>query len=225
MSKLAASSVRVFIDYPTHPVIALGLKAALDRVFDFDVQSRTDDALRWAGEFADVVVTGYSEELRPSKRLRADGGPPSRILVVATDEKEREIRGALQRGVTGYVLLGSELNELSDAIRAVNRGQSYLSATVARRIAESFTRESLTPRESEVLQLLSDGACNKHIAQQLDIAIGTVKAHVKSVMEKLSANSRTQAARIAANRGLVVDRMPILNVPRAADVGRQKALM
>jgi DNA-binding NarL/FixJ family response regulator len=70
-------------------------------------------------------------------------------------------------------------------------------------MADSLTREALTAREAEVLDLLACGQCNKSIARQLDIAVGTVKAHVKAIMAKLDASSRTQAVSVAAQRGLV----------------------
>jgi len=66
-----------------------------------------------------------------------------------------------------------------------------------------FARDQLTAREDQVLQLLARGLCNKTIARQLGIAVGTVKTHVKGIMAKLDASSRTEAARIAAEKGIV----------------------
>ena len=84
-------------------------------------------------------------------------------------------------------------------------GSRYFSTAVAQTIADGMGREALTPRESDVLDLLVDGHCNKAIAQSLAIAVGTVKAHVKAILEKLGARSRTHAVVVAAARGLILD--------------------
>jgi DNA-binding NarL/FixJ family response regulator len=80
--------------------------------------------------------------------------------------------------------------------------------SIAQCMASSLTRGALTESEAEILELLASGAYNKSIARQLDIAAGTAKAHVKSIMRKLEATSRTQAVTVAAQRGLVA--MPAL---------------
>lgn len=74
---------------------------------------------------------------------------------------------------------------------------------MAQRIAADFAREPLTTREEDVLQLLARGLCNKSIAGRLGIAVGTVKAHVKSIFGKLEASSRTEAASIATELGII----------------------
>jgi DNA-binding NarL/FixJ family response regulator len=70
-------------------------------------------------------------------------------------------------------------------------------------MADSVAQESLTPRETDVLMLLAQGLDNKSISARLQIALGTVKSHVKAVLEKLAASSRTQAVATAHQRGLV----------------------
>jgi DNA-binding CsgD family transcriptional regulator len=74
---------------------------------------------------------------------------------------------------------------------------------VTERIAESLTRVTLTTRQTEVLELLQSGMCNKTIARDLGIAPGTVKAHVKGILEKLESTTRTQAVAVATHRGLI----------------------
>jgi two-component system NarL family response regulator len=86
-------------------------------------------------------------------------------------------------------------------------------------MADSLTRATLTSRETEVLRLITIGEPNKAIARQLQIAVGTVKSHVSAIMAKLGAASRTQAAGIAASRGLVEARGPVLSSPLASHVG------
>ncbi|RZA34551.1 MAG: response regulator transcription factor [Lysobacteraceae bacterium] len=81
--------------------------------------------------------------------------------------------------------------------------QRYLSESMTRSVADSLTRESLTGRETDVLQLLAQGCCNKSIARKLGIGVGTVKTHVKGVMSKLDATARTHAVVVATQRGLI----------------------
>jgi DNA-binding NarL/FixJ family response regulator len=88
-------------------------------------------------------------------------------------------------------------------VTAVANGLRYMSLSVAQRMADSLTRAALTSREIEVLQLVATGQPNKVIARELSIELGTVKSHVSAIMNKLGVSSRTQAARIAALRGLV----------------------
>jgi DNA-binding NarL/FixJ family response regulator len=88
-------------------------------------------------------------------------------------------------------------------VTALSQGQRYLAHSVSRRIADSLTRERLTTRETQVLNLLTTGSCNKAIAKELGIAVGTVKVHVKGILEKLDATTRTHAVIVAAQRGLV----------------------
>jgi DNA-binding NarL/FixJ family response regulator len=161
-------------------------------------------------ETIDVVVADYQDGVRlaTSPGTRAPALKAARVLVMTTHDREHEVRLALESGVHGYLLLGCPIQELIAGVRALGSGSRYLCLAVAQRMAESLTREPLTPREADVLRLLVRGQCNKSIAKQLEIAVGTVKAHVKAIMAKLDASSRTQAASIAAQRGLIDEPAP-----------------
>ena len=200
------------------PVARAGLSATFSRYADLDVQVTTGelDAMpaetgttsRWQDH---VVVADYSQGVA----LAAQGGrSPNRgswpkIVIVAGNDRECEIRSALQCGVHGYLLVGCELDELVAGVRAVFRGARHLSPQVAARLAESISVEALTAREEQVLRLVVDGLCNKAIGRRLGIAVGTVKSHLKSTFEKLSVESRTQAVEAVKRRGLLRD-MPAL---------------
>ena len=182
------------------PLLALGLTTAL----------RQRDGIRvyLAGEAPqgvrmDIVITNYEDGLK-----HAGSGAGGRVLVIALQDREQEVRLALESGVYGYLLVGCKVEEVLEGIRALARGQRYMCLAVAQRIADSMSREALTSRESDVLELLAGGYCNKSIARQLDIAVGTVKAHVKGIMSKLDAASRTQAVSIAVTRGLIGELQP-----------------
>jgi DNA-binding NarL/FixJ family response regulator len=195
MTKLPAARIQVRVAHPD-PLLALGLAAALGQQAGIELAP--------AG-MADVVLTDYAGGLALAGTVRAGarpGRPPARILVLAAQDREQEVRTALERGVHGYLLAGSRVDDLLEGVRALAQGQRYLSLAAAQRMADSMTREHLTGRESDVLGLLVQGCCNKTIARQLEIAVGTVKAHVKGIMAKLQANSRTQVVSIAMARGL-----------------------
>lgn len=150
----------------------------------------------------DVVVADYDTALA----ITADAEDPRavpRIMVVTQRDRESEIRQAIQQGVLGYVLIGCSLEEIVEGVLAVHRGQRHLSRLASQRVAETYMNQSLTGREQDVLRFLVVGCSNKMIASELEIAVGTVKSHVKAILDKLGANTRTEAAAVAARRGLV----------------------
>jgi DNA-binding NarL/FixJ family response regulator len=99
------------------------------------------------------------------------------------------------------VRAGAKAYVLKDAHRC--RGQMFVSPEVATKLASRISEEELTNRELEILTFLAEGKSNKLIARKLNISEGTVKTHVKSILEKLDATSRTEAAAVAARRGLI----------------------
>lgn len=150
---------------------------------------------------ADVIVADSST----AAKIAEDGQRHqfARILVIAAQAREHVVRSALEQGIHGFVLMSSPVCDLLAGIRALARGGKYLCAPAAQQLAQVAKRDMLTSREDEVLGLLAKGLCNKTIARNLDIAVGTVKVHVKSILSKLDASSRTEAASIATGRGLV----------------------
>jgi DNA-binding NarL/FixJ family response regulator len=129
--------------------------------------------------------------------------PRSHIIVVTTYDGDEDIYRALQSGAQGYLLKDMSKEELVGAIRAVQAGQYHIPPHVASRLAERIGRPELTLREIEVLKLVVKGKSNKEIAQDLNIAEGTVKGHLKSVFGKLGVNDRTQAAMSALQHGIM----------------------
>ncbi len=133
------------------------------------------------------------------------GETAARVLIVTQMEREWEVRTAMMAGVHGYLLQNADREQLLTAVRTLSRGLRYLSADLSRCVADSFTRIGLTSRETDVLQLLAQGQCNKSIARELGIGVGTVKTHVKGLFDKLGATARTHAVVLATRRGLVGD--------------------
>jgi len=129
--------------------------------------------------------------------------PEARIIVLTTFDGDEDIFRAIQAGAKSYMLKGMSVDELIDAIQTVHRGRSRIPAAVADRLAERLSGNALTERETEVLKTIVAGKSNKEIAAALFISEATVKTHINNLLSKLGAADRTQAARIALQRGIV----------------------
>lgn len=205
----------VHIMHPDH-VIASGLLVTLAGRAEFCVTSHASQP--HAAHAARVVIADHATGSTLARQRH-----PAAVLVITSFDREWEVRAALECGVKGYVMLSAGSDEIVAAVRAVGRGQRYLSDSVMPKIADSFSREPLTRRENDVLRLLAEGCCNKTIARRLGIGQGTVKSHLRSLMAKLGVHARTQAVIVATERGLVPSR-PYQAAPRHGTAGAAVAL-
>jgi DNA-binding NarL/FixJ family response regulator len=153
---------------------------------------------------ADIIVADYHSGIATARSETFEQiCPRPPILIVTGRAREEEIRQAMAAGVHGYLLQDVTGEELLKAIQALRLGKRYLAEAVSHRLADSMRRESLTARETDVLHLLAQGSCNKSIALELGIGVGTVKSHMRGLMSKLHATARTQVVVLAAERGLI----------------------
>jgi len=129
--------------------------------------------------------------------------PDARIVALSTYAGDEDIRKALMAGAQSYLTKDVLHDELLGAIRAVHAGKRYLPAQIEAAITSQLPHPELSARELEVLQLIAPGFSNKQIAHELRIAEDTVKNHVKSILKKLAADDRTQAATNAIQRGII----------------------
>jgi DNA-binding NarL/FixJ family response regulator len=129
--------------------------------------------------------------------------PNARIIVLTTYAGDANAAAALKAGAAGYLLKNLVRKELLETIRAVHAGKRRVPAEIASEIAEHVGDDALTAREIEVLRRVAAGKSNKLIAAELDIAEGTVKTHMKSILPKLDASDRTHAVTIALKRGIL----------------------
>nr|ACN18083.1 two component transcriptional regulator [uncultured bacterium BLR5] len=130
--------------------------------------------------------------------------PKARIIILTMFEGDVEIQRALKSGACGYILKNMPPEDLLQVIRKVHSGEKKrLHPVIAATLADHFGEENLTSRETEVLQLISEGNSNKEVGNRLSISEETVKGHVKNILGKLGANDRTQAVSIAVRRGII----------------------
>lgn len=129
--------------------------------------------------------------------------PEAKFIVLSTYSGDVQILRALKAGARAYLLKGLLRKELLDTIRAVHAGRKRIPPEIAAQLADHAGESNLTDREIDVLQLIAAGNPNKLVADRLTITEDTVKAHVKSILSKLSANDRTHAVTIAVKRGII----------------------
>lgn len=132
--------------------------------------------------------------------------PDARVLVLTTYATDEYIFKALRAGAQGYLLKDTSTDDLLAAITAVHQGQTQLAPDVAARLVVGVSSggpEPLTPREREVLTLMSQGRSNSEIAAALSIAPRTAKVHVQNILSKLGATNRTEAVSIAVRQKLI----------------------
>lgn len=184
------------------PLIRAGITSLLAASNEFEVTvahpKGAGPATNGSHGAADVLVADIDSALGA-----LSSGAVRNVLIVAQEDGEVVIRNALGRGVKGFLLHTCGIEELASAVKTVSRGGTALAPCVANRIAQSFTSEPLTGREMEVLHLMMHGLSDKDMAKELAIAPGTVKSHMKSILMKLGAARRTEAAAIAQRRGIV----------------------
>jgi len=204
-----AAVIRVIL-VDDHPVVRDGMANIVNQQKDMRVVAEADDG--------DAAIALYDEH-RPDVMvldLRMPGRdgvsvvevvlekhPKARLLIMTTYDGDEDIFKSLSRGAKGYLLKDAPRQEILTAIRAVAVDQPYTSGAIAAKALQRMVRPSLTQRELDVLQQLAEGRSNKDIGRRLQITEGTAKTHVKAILTKLDAMSRTEAVAVAHKRGLI----------------------
>jgi DNA-binding NarL/FixJ family response regulator len=193
-----------------HPVVRDGLAAMLATQPDFEVVGEAGNGAEALTEAArlhpDVVLMDLEmptlDGIEAIRRLRA-ADPSVQVVVLTAFDTDERIVGAIQAGAQGYLLKGAPRAEIFAAIRTVSAGGALIPPVIASKLLRQVREDALTAREKEVLDLVAAGLANGEIAGRLFISERTVKFHVSSILAKLGAKNRTQAVRVARERGLV----------------------
>jgi DNA-binding NarL/FixJ family response regulator len=199
-----------------HAVVRQGFKMLLAAQPDMEIAGEASNG-REAVEAAerlrpDVVVMDVAmPELNGIEAMRrlATSVPHARVIALSMHKDSVYVREILRAGARGYLLKDSDAEDLVSAIRAVARGESYLSPAVSNAVLDDYRRhvtnpiDLLTSREREVLQMLAEGKTNKEIAGVLNLSVYTVDAHRGRIMEKLNLHSINDLVRFAVRNGLI----------------------
>lgn len=193
-----------------HPLIRDGLAAVLRAEGGLQVVAEAangEEAIEaYARLHPDIVLMDLRmpvmDGLTATRAILADD-PNARIIVLTTYDGDEDIHRALAAGARGYLLKDMMRTDLLGVIRAVHRGQRGIPAPVAARLAEHTPRIGLTPRELEVLRLVAEGLTNAQVAERIGRTEGTVKVHLKNILQKLDVKDRTEAVTTALRRGFI----------------------
>ena len=204
------SPIRVLL-VDDHTVMREGLASLLRESGVIDVIAQAGDgstALRLFREHApDVAIVDLRmspmDGVEVTRAMRGENAN-ARVILLATYDTDEEVFRGLRAGAASYLLKDVDLSKLVETIRIVHSGRKAISPEIAAKLAEHVASDVLTHRQLEVLKCLAQGKSNIEIAKALFISEGTVKAHVKAVLQKLGARDRTQAITIAIKRGLVL---------------------
>lgn len=202
-----------------HDLFRAGLRVLLQDLGGFEVVAEAGDgrdALRLVGEhrpdvvLMDLMMPGLNG-LDATARVAREF-PGVRVLVLSMNAAEEFVLPAVRAGASGYVLKNARPAELEQAIRAVARGETYLTPAVSGHLIDDYRRrtageadslDKITPRQREVLQLVAEGHSTKEIARRLGISIKTIETYRSQLMDTLDIHDIAGLTRYAIRKGLV----------------------
>jgi two-component system response regulator NreC len=199
-----------------HKMVRQGFRLILLSQDDMEVVGETSNG-REAVELAeslkpDVVVMDVTmpelNGIEATRRLK-DSSPYTRVLALSVHRDPVYVREIVRAGAQGYLLKESADTDLLAAVRAVARGNGYLSPEVSGHILKDYRKQATNPvdllssREREVLQMIAEGKTNKEIAAGLNLSVYTVDGHRSRIMDKLNLHSTGELVRFAIRNGLI----------------------
>ena len=203
------AKIRVLIA-DDHSVVRMGLASLLGTAKNVEVVGEAingDEAVRKTLKLMpDVVamdlVMPRKDGVAATEEILA-AAPETKVLILTTFGTSDDITRALKAGATGAIMKSATNRELLAAVQSVAQGRRFVSAEVEGILANDPPIPELSQRQREILESIARGLTNKEIAAALDISLESVKSHVKVILEKLEASSRTEAATIAQRKNLL----------------------
>lgn len=209
------SAVRVVI-VEDHALVRAGLRTSLEAV-GIDVAGEASDGIEGLSAVTaahpDVAVVDLGlpgrDGIALTREIKALAGPP-RVVILTMQELDDEVLAAIAAGADAYCVKSSDPATVIEAVRTAAAGGAYFDPRIAHVVLRKLSgsneppeRSPLSPRETEIVRLVAEGAGNAEIAERLNVGLGTVKGHMRDILEKLSASDRAHAAVSAYRRGLI----------------------
>lgn len=214
-----------------HELVRMGLSIMIDKAEDIKLVGEAENGLlgvELAKQLSpDIILMDIGlpniDGIEATKRIK-DFNPQIKVLIFTSRDDSDDIFAAFKSGADGYIMKGASMENVHTAIRSVNDGVAWIDPQIAKLVLSNIQAPQnnafgekvsginykagkslygLTEREMEVLALIVNGLTNPQIAEELTITRATTKAHVHSVLQKLSTATRTQATKKAMNEGLV----------------------
>ena len=202
-----------------HTLVRAGIRALLESLEGVEVVAEAADgreALRLAKAHApDILLMDITMKemngLEAAARLAKEHSM-TRVIILSMHAEPIYVRQALQAGAAGYLLKGSDVAELELALKAVTRGDTYLSPSVSKALVGGLLTgkappanpmDELTPRQREILQFIAEGKTTKEIASRLDLSVKTVETHRAQLMERLDIHEVAGLVKFAIRVGLI----------------------
>ena len=204
-----------------HTIVRKGLRFLLDSEAGIEVVGEAEDgrqAIEKVGQLRphlvlmDITMPGLNG-LEATRQIKKRF-PEVKVLILTVHATEEYILQILRAGASGYVVKQAAVTELVSAIRAVCRGDSFLSPSISREVIEEYIQrveaigekdsyDQLTNRERQVLQLITEGHPNREIAELLHISVKTVETHRAHLMDKLDIHSTAELTQYAIRKGII----------------------
>jgi two-component system NarL family response regulator len=214
--------IRVLI-VDDHALFRRGLVMVLEQEKDIELVGEAGDGAEAVNIAQDTMPDVVLMDVRMPRRGGIEAtsqikaiAPHTKILMLTISDEEADLYDAIKAGASGYLLKEISIDEVADAIRQVNAGQSMISPSMASKLLTEFAtmvkktdekpaaaQPRLTEREMEVLRLVAKGRNNRDIAKELFISENTVKNHIRNILEKLHLHSRMQAVVYAVREKLL----------------------
>lgn len=200
-----------------HALIRMGVRAMVDELPDFEIVGEAEDgqqAVEKARELKpDIILLDVSmkdvsglEALQPLAKV----APQSKVLMLSMHSEPVVVLDALRRGAQGYLLKDAAMVELPLARRAIDRGERYLSSAIAQPVIEQALSNDtpradhdLTPRQIEILRLITRGTSTRAIAEGLNLSVKTVEAHRAQIMRRLEIHDVPGLVLYALREGII----------------------
>jgi DNA-binding NarL/FixJ family response regulator len=209
------TAVRVVI-VEDHALVRAGLRTSLEAA-GITVAGEASDGIEGLAAVVaahpDVAVVDLGlpgrDGIALTREIKALVGPP-RVVILTMQELGDDVLAAIAAGADAYCVKASDPATVVEAVRTAAAGGAYFDPRIAHVVLRKLSgsnerpeRSPLSPRETEIVRLVAEGVGNADIAERLNVGLGTVKGHLRDILEKLSASDRAHAAVTAYRRGLI----------------------